>query len=67
VEVWVECKRDLNASRTLLFLECTILKRVDCKCVPPVEFGSVVGVRVKCKGDLNASRALLVKRTILKG
>ena len=45
VEVWVECKRDLNVSRTLLVLERIILKSVGSKCVAPVEFGSVASVQ----------------------
>jgi len=60
VEVWVECKRDLNVSRALLVLERKILKSIGWKCVAPVEFGSVVGVWVECKRDLNVSRALPV-------
>ena len=60
VEVLIECHRDLNASRALLVLDRTILKRIGCKCVAaPEEIGSVVGVRVECKRDLNVSRALL--------
>jgi len=68
VEVWVECKRDLNVSRALLVHEHTISKRIGCKYVAvPVEFGSVVRVRVECKRDLNAYSTLLVlERTILK-
>ena len=69
VEVLVECKRDINASRALLVLERTILKRkagplYSLVAWPPCR---LVDVLVECKRDLNASRALLVlERTILK-
>jgi len=68
VEVTFECKRDLNASRALLVLECIILKINGF----PVQFASanpcrLVEVRVECKMAINASRALLVlERLILK-
>jgi len=47
--VWVrvECKRDLNASRSLLVLQRTMLKGYFVNVWPPVQFGSVVGVRVE--------------------
>ena len=65
--MWVNCRRDLNSSLSLLVLERTILNSIGSKCVAaPVEFDSEVGVWVECRRDLNVSLSLLVlQRTIL--
>jgi len=48
MEVWVECRSEINASRALLFLVRTILlKRIGC----PAESGSVPQ-GVSDKGEL---------------
>ena len=65
--------RDLNASRALLVLKRTILKREGrppyiVVAVVPLRSRSYADGRVECKEDLNASLALLVlEHNIKKG